>query len=575
MKSQSIVVSIVSISFALVVAVSAHAESTKVKGPTDEIVTGQTKAGLERANEQTQGMGLGPLMVEPIRGRSTGGDGEKAEEYTKVEKYDMGVNEYNLANIPIRSNQGFMQVMDLKETQDMLKGMINKKVPVFYQTMMMVENGAATGFMGSVASVNALLGSTMQASQLQLSMYEAMDPNGDGARRYIANIYNELQDPKHKDVWPLALWGANKDVLDPSKLQKINAKPEYNVARVEQRIAGPSVDPRVKAESEKAEEASKKTTIKLSNVLFDDAEKKAGEGTDQYKNVSQEVKAFREEFVRLLGDIESEVQDRGGAQLVVSKFLAPKSEDERRALELIDYENAVNAWKGLQVVLKAYCEFKAGDGNYTKEMFEKARPASIFDQSGGFLGTGIGAGSLLGENVKKAREDASAPDIPLTINFIDQIFKLMVNGKELVEKSDCDQFKKEAKDMPDATKDGGGGSADSFDNCKDKPKECLRNKVVLNAARIVARSRTLHRFVTLQEQAHQFAIDPHMIEQIDFLIGRATDGVDIRSEIEANRELWVQFSNFISRLAQGQASSSIFRPGSGSSVPNQRPGAAN
>lgn len=563
MKSQSIVVSIVSISFALIVAVSAHAES-KLKGPTDDIVTGQTKAGLERANEQTQATGLGSLMVQPIRGRSTSGDGEKAETYTKVEKYDMGVNEYNLANIPIRSNQGFMQVMDLKETQDMLKGMINKKVPVFYQTMMMVENGAATGFMGSVASVNALLGSTMQASQLQLSMYEAMDPNGDGARRYIANIYNELQDPKHKDVWPLALWGANKDVLDPSKLQQINPNPQYNVARVEQRKAGgPGLDPRVKAESDKADEASKKTTIKLSNVLFDDAEKKAGEGTDQYKNVSQEVKAFREEFVNLLGDIESEVQDRGGAQLVVSKFKAPKSEDERRALERIDNENAKNAWKGLQVVLKAYCEFKAGDTNYTKDIFQKKRPASIFDEN----------------NVKTAREDASAPDIPLTINFIDQVFKLMVNGKELVTKSDCEQFKEEATNMPDATNDGSGGgggaSADSFDNCKDKPKECLRNKVVLNAARIVARSRTLHRYVTLQEQAHQFAIDPYMIEQIDFLIGRATDGVDIRSEIEANRELWVQFSNFISRLAQGQASSSIFRPGSGSSVPNQRPGAAN
>jgi hypothetical protein len=574
MKSQSIGVGIVSISFALVVAVSAYAES-KIPGPTDDIVSGEVKAGLQRSNEQTQAIGLGSLMVEPIRRRSTGGDGEQADTYTKVEKYDMGVNEYNLANIPIRSNQGFMQVMDLKETQDMLKGMINKKVPVLYQTMMMVENGAATGFIGSVASVNALLSSTMQASQLQLSMYEAMDPNGDGARRYIANVYNELQDEKHKDVWPLALWGANKDVLDPSKLQAVNPNPSYNAARVENRKGGPSLDPRVKTEPAEAEKASEKEKIKLSEVLFEEPEKAQGKGKDQYKNDSNEVKAFREEFVKLLGDIESEVQVRGGAQLVVSKFLAPTNEGELRALELIDRDNAVKAWTGLQVVLKAYCEFKAGDENYTKEMFEKTRPASIFDQTGGIFGIGSG---LIGADVKQAREDASAPDIPLTINFIDQIFRLMVNGKEIVEKSDCDQFKKEAKDMPDATKDASGGSAGgaaTFDDCKKEPKECLRNKVVLNAARIVARSRTLHRYANMQEQAHQFAPDPRTSDQIDFLIGRATDGVDIRSEIEANRELWVQFSNFISRLAQGQASSSIFRPGSSSSVPNQRAGAAN
>jgi hypothetical protein len=564
MKSQSIVVSIVLVVLGVSGATSVHAEP-KIGGPTHDIVAGAVKAALQRSNEQTQAVGLSSLMVEPIRRRSSGADGEKAEEYTKVEKYDMGVNEHNLANIPIRANQGFMQVMDLKETQDMLKGMINKKVPVLYQTMMMVENGAATGFIGSVASVNALLSSTMQASQLQLSMYEAMDPNGDGARRYIANVYNELQDEKHKDVWPLALWGANKDILDPSKLQKANPNPQYNAARVESRKGGPSLDPRVKADKGEAEQASTKDKIKLSEVLFEEAER-AGASNQGYKNQSQEVKAFKEEFVKLLGDIESEVQDKGGAQLIVSKFLAPEEQDKRRSLEIIDYENAVKAWTGIQVVLKAYCEFKAGDSNYTKEMFKKTRPASIFDQTGGPFG-------FFGTNVKQAREDASAPDIPLTINFIDQIFKLMVNGKEIIEKSDCDQFKKEAKDMPDASANGGAG--DSFDNCKDKPKDCLRNKVILNAARIVGRSRTLHRFVTLQEQVDQFVADPRTVEQVNFLIGRATDGVDIRAEIEANRELWVQFSNFISRLAQGQASSSIFRPGSSRSVPIQRAGAAN
>ena len=75
MKSQSIVVSIVLVVLGVSGATSVHAEP-KISGPTHDIVAGEVKAALQRSNEQTQAVGLSSLMVEPIRRRSSGADGE-------------------------------------------------------------------------------------------------------------------------------------------------------------------------------------------------------------------------------------------------------------------------------------------------------------------------------------------------------------------------------------------------------------------------------------------------------------------------------------------------------------------
>jgi hypothetical protein len=167
-----------------------------------------------------------------------------------------------------------MQVANSDDVAKMVKGMIKMKVPVLYQTMMMVENGAATGFIGAMGNMNGLLDSTMQASQLQLAMYEALDPGGQRAHEYGKAVYEQLQVESHNNSWPMALWAANSDELVPDNADKNvegkEVKHKY-IRPVGNDLGGPGVNPSI------AGKAQPDTVVKESSFtdsLFETLKKK-------------------------------------------------------------------------------------------------------------------------------------------------------------------------------------------------------------------------------------------------------------------------------------------------------------
>lgn len=221
------------------------------KDPNKTIVEELQKDIVRRTGKGAQNMGM-QFSYQPIfRGSVTTSNGEEKTEEVRTKAVEIGLKETHTQTIPIRPMQGFMQVANSDDVAKMVKGMIKMKVPVMYQTMMMVENGAATGFIGAMGNMNGLLGSTMQASQLQLAMYEAIDPGGQRAHEYGKAVYEGLQIEGHNNSWPMALWAANSDQLEPDKANS-DVKGTTNVTHKYKRpandLGGPGVNPNLMKE---------------------------------------------------------------------------------------------------------------------------------------------------------------------------------------------------------------------------------------------------------------------------------------------------------------------------------------
>lgn len=282
-------------------------------------------------------------------------------------------------------------------------------------------------------------------------------------------------------------------------------------------------------------------TVLFSEELFKEAMNGSGSSGNGFLN--SQATQFKDEFTNLLGDFETKAEDNGtGAQRREWKYKKPKDIDGRAAFEGVEFAYTQKAWEGLQTILQEYCRFKQGDTNYGEDIFKKKRPAKVL------------------EDKDEQRQNASAPDMPLTVSFVDQLFKLMVVGKD--EKAlDCNsEFPTDKSKMPGHS--SGIATTASFDDCSANASECLRSKVVYNAVKIVARSRALHRYKYILDIALRFAAkNPEYERLVTQLFLNSLSTVDIDDELVLNRTLGVQYSDFIGRLAQGQMSSNIFRPG--------------
>jgi hypothetical protein len=195
------------------------------QGPTEKLLKAQIKTSVRRVGQNAQNTSIDDYAPPPIGPAGAQTDGEQANTYVEPEQFSLGQNEEASPNPVLKPMQGTIQLADSEDVQKMLKSLIAKKVPTLYQTMMMVENGAATGFIGSMQTINGLLDATIQTSSLQLQMYDAFDNTGLGKKAYGKAIYDNLQKPQQKNAWPLALWAANEDVVDPDKVA--NKNPQY------------------------------------------------------------------------------------------------------------------------------------------------------------------------------------------------------------------------------------------------------------------------------------------------------------------------------------------------------------
>lgn len=518
-----------------------HAEEFPYSG---DLVNNGAKAANARVGVHTQQTQIGEFQTKGFSKTSTTTDAKDAEQaLPQAEQYDLGQNTATQVTVPLRNMQAFGQMADSEDLQKHFKALLKKRVPVHYMTMMMVENGAATGFIGAMAGLNGVYENTIQTHGLQLAQLQAFDQSGMAVKQYEKTLAEQMQVPGHQDAFIPALWAVNADVIDPdSSGGDSGPKPlpmRYKHPQELMPTKGAQADPRI--DPNKLDSPDIQKEKKLSKILIDAAKKEAnGASGEKHKNQDAKLNAFEQEFVELLGDVKLSVEDKNGAHLRTIQFIQPKEKDGRRAIDYVDRQNIEQVWKSTQEVLKEYCKFKASDQNYDSQIFQKKRPASVL------------------EDKKDERDKASAPDMPLTVPYVDQIFRLMASGQPIAA-GKCDtMFDPSIDKMPSV--DDTSGSADTFDDCDKKPKQCLRNKVILTGVKLVARSRTLHQYLYLLETAHQLAREPEYNSLINNMAESILETVNLESEIEDNRERWMGFSNFLSKLAQGQATGSVFRP---------------
>jgi len=516
-------------------------------GPSQEVVDKESEAAAANAGVNTQKTTMEEFQPKRLTSLTVTNEAEKAEEALPDAKdYDLGQNSATQATVPLRNMQAFGQMADSEDVQKHFKALIKKRVPVHYMTMMMVENGAATGFIGAMAGLNGVYQNTIQSHGLQLAQMQAFDTSGMAVKQYEKTLAEQLQVQGHKDAFIPALWAANADVVDPDsgggdtgpKPQPMKYKYPQALASTKGATADPAIDVNKLANGSANAEAEK-----LLSKMIEDVKNKEAQGSQGEKHQNgNKLQEFVQELVKLVGDIKIKVEDKNGAHLRTLEFIQPTEKiDDRRGLDAVDRKNIEEVWKNTQLVLQEYCKFKSGQTNYTKQIFEKERPAKVF------------------EDKKTERAKASAPDMPLTIPYVDQIFRLMASGAP-IKASECQQvFSEDVSKMPSIQDTS--GSAGTFDDCKNKPKTCLRNKIILTGVKLVARSRTLHQYLYLLDTANKLtSASPAVHDLFVRLVDHTLEGVNIETEIADNRERWIGFSNFLSQLAQGQASGSVFRP---------------
>jgi hypothetical protein len=213
----------------------------------------------------------------------------------------------------------------------------------------------------------------------------------------------------------------------------------------------------------------------------------------------------------------------------------------------VSWQEVQVVWENLHVILAEYCQWKQSKPNEGKEVFMMETDTTT---------AAIGAKDTDGTNPWAL---ASAPDMPMTMNVIQMLYKMYEQTKRASE-IDCTHFSKLAdpKGIPD---EGAidGGSID-LNDCS-PGKGCLRNRVALQISYLVARSRTLHTYRSLFTIVGRFVTDPFSADLLMRLSARAFAGMNLDDELKANYARYDEFIATMGQYAQGNTAGSFLRPG--------------
>jgi hypothetical protein len=477
---------------------------------------------------------------------------------------------------------GFQQMAGSKPVKDMLKKLITAEVPVMFQTMMMVENGAATGYIGSMNTVGGLLSNTIQASQLQMDMYDALDTSGEKKREMIASAYKSMtEDPQNKNIWPAALIYSLGDKLGATS----TPAPQWTAFSENPTGygSGPKdLDPRnassggnsgksLAAKATNAGASQSGSPVLLSQRLFD--------SNGAYVTAQQQVqnKDTKDALLKWVGDIEISANvaeggvSRGDLLFSSETKVTPKDattqagadEPQGNIYKLLMHRTNLELWKHMNTVMKVYCEHKKSEDNYEKDLFKKERPSQALER-----------------NAKDAWGKIHSFDIRISINLVDQLFKLFV-GRTPIKEVKCESFQGNVESMPslnqsefDSEPTGGDGT---FDSCEGaNGKTCLRNIIMFKVVQFISISQVNHYYRSIwlssnmrtQEESDRKLLDYLFCSQLKFAGEQSEWPCDPSHElslrVEQNSMSWVEFTNQLGKLAQGQGGSSIFRSGGAS-----------
>ena len=520
-------------------------EYKKIKAPRD-IMNAEVKRGVAQVGRYGSDHALGQkFSLPPLPGDQSFTD--SAEDPTKFmnennKTPDFGATERKNVSIVFPPLKGLSQILNSSVTKDLLKELTASETTVLMQTYMMVENGAATGFMGGMNIGSNLMSNLLQANDFQLKLMEATDDTGKMKEAYVNRVHSVMQEGNHKDVWPGALYIASGEDGKAASAQPMKDLTQAKDGVGAFNLKGIAADGRTKDSPERRA---------LSDMLFIKGASTGGEKA--YFNDPERLEALRADFVQMVGDVEMVLNSDKSklARDLQINYVAPKSAngtDRRRGVAKVNWEEVQIVWQSLNRILFDYCKWKESNPNQGKEAFE-LETSTTTDKIGMYKEEGVGT----------SWELASAPDITMTMNVIDQVLKLYEDHRP-PGAPQCDALKLEEKDIPD---DANAKSGDINLNDCGPNQGCLKNRVVLHISYMIARSRTLHTYRSLYNLSRRFVTEPLAGELLDKLFDRAFSGMDVNTELQSNRDRYADFVTHMGKLTQGALGSGpILRPGS-------------
>jgi hypothetical protein len=533
--------------------------------------------GVRAQEERLAGEEQASSAAVPAAGQDAGASG--TERVISVNK-DKDLGASHSAPVSIGAMKGIRGLAESAQMKKWLKGLITAEVPVMFQTMMMVENGAATGFMGSMQTISGMMDNQIQAAQLEMRMKDVLDPTGADTIAFVKAVPRGMKETGKDLAWPAGLIVASGDGFDtvPIKPQaKVEITGTPRPANIDDATRN-NDDPAAGA----AGGASGTSPEKLFTEILFSTPASGAAGT-----ADQELKQF---IVNYIGDIQfTETIDSAARAWTTKKndFLPPSKTpgndvtgiyseasgqipeeiQAKRAFQLRFLEHRSKVWKAWYDIFGKYCKFKADNDNLGQKIFDKVGPFSKV---------------LPGDRVK-----ASANDMKLTNNIIDRFFKIYVQttNKQETTKITCDF---EGKTV-EATMPADSKPADAkIDDCERQPKKCNRNKHMLIFVEKIALSKTIdefrERYAQLMQKAmpkgNFFLIDAerlfcHSLQQYTIAYdGSGTcEPLDyLERKAYENQESWLEEIEKLGQRAQGIGGSNSLK-GSAAWLANVGPSA--
>ena len=469
-----------------------------------------------------------------------------AEEAKKAD--DAGRNEQTTKTVVLPALKGFRQLADAAPIQQMYKELINKSVPVLVQTMMMVENGAATGFIGSMNMVSNLMNNTVQSQQLQMQLMDLTDETGQMRKAYAEKIAKTLQEQNNAQSWPVALYAASDD------------DPKAQIAEMKM-PAAPT--PLTLTDSPLIKDKTKPDVSFIKEILItkfygviknpdgsdsNNPSPESGAGMDNYGN--DVLAEQQQQFIEAVGDFKITVDQKG--KLVKEnkvKHIKAKEEKGERGITLMSRKEITKVWENINNLMNKKCEYNKNNENLNKEPKDKI---------------------LSTVGIKwddKEWRDASAPDLQITENLLDQIYSLS-REKISKEKGDCGKsFPKGSGFKPPFAGDYAEADEKSPDDCKakgGKPTPCLRFKAIFRMASLIGTSRAYHTYQVLDNISSRYVnFEDHETEKMRRdLFKHVLGDSQISTYIDINHDKWNELTLYLARSIQAERGSGAnFRPG--------------
>jgi hypothetical protein len=471
------------------------------------------------------------------------------------------------ARIPkVHPLESLQQTADSPVIKAKLREFISMEVPVMYQTMMMVENGAATGFIGALNALNALENSFVQSARFKLDLIDAAASANPEKKGFVDALwYEQNKQGSGQGTRPsngsVPANGSSAPVYSHSLLTVLGENTQATPAPFDKAVSAADPDGSSAVDVGKTSASSQTTTTPSSpNGDVSLAEKIFMLVNGEQGITQDELNRFKTELRDWVGDIKRQKPTNSPMELtiVAPNGMQNNDQEEEYIYPVRIHEFKKEVWVALNKVVKSYCEFKKNNSvNASRHIFEKVRPSD----------------SIAEEEWVKVQ----SLDIKFTTNILDQYFNILLYRRP-IEEINCDVFNE--SDLPSIDQLKSSGSS-SFDKCEPSQNNsqsplCLPKRILFRIADFIARSKTDYFYRDLwyvsavrasKEASHVADLNYLYCTNLRLAINGQFDQSMVcdpedafQTRIEQNRQDWISFINEFSQLAQGRSGSSPFRP---------------